>query len=60
MDAKGSGLRLADRHGQNERVFALGRKNFLFLGNDEAGEHVAVLQTLVSSCELNGVNPGRT
>lgn len=39
------------------RIIALGRKNFLFLGNDEAGDHLAVLQTLVSSCELNGVNP---
>lgn len=39
------------------RIVALGRKNFLFLGNDVAGEHLAVLQSLVSSCELNGVNP---
>ena len=39
------------------RIIALGRKNFLFLGNDEAGDHLAVLQSLVSSCELNGVNP---
>jgi len=39
------------------RIIALGRKNFLFLGNDEAGEHLAALQSLVSTCELNGVNP---
>ena len=39
------------------RIIALGRKNFLFLGNDESGENLAVLQSLVSSCELNGVNP---
>jgi len=39
------------------RIIALGRKNFLFLGNDEAGEHLATLQSLVSSCQLNGVNP---
>ena len=39
------------------RIIALGRKNFLFLGNDAAGENLAVLQTLVSSCELSGVNP---
>lgn len=39
------------------RVVALGRKNFLFLGNDEAGDHLAVLQSLVSSCKLNKVNP---
>ena len=45
---------LSERH---LRVIALGRKNFLFLGNDEAGDHLAVLQSLVSTCELNGVNP---
>ena len=39
------------------RIFALGRKNFLFLGNDEAGEHLATLQSLVRSCLLNAVNP---
>ena len=39
------------------RIIALGRKNFLFLGNDEAGDHLAALQSLVSSCQLNGVNP---
>lgn len=39
------------------RIIALGRKNFLFLGNNAAGENLAVLQTLVSSCELSGVNP---
>jgi transposase len=39
------------------RIVALGRKNFLFVGHDEAGENLAVLQSLVSTCELNGVNP---
>ena len=39
------------------RVVALGRKNFLFVGNDEAGQNLAVLQTLVASCEAHGVNP---
>ena len=29
------------------RVIALGRKNFLFVGNDIAGDHLAVLQSLV-------------
>jgi transposase len=41
------------------RVAALGRKNFLFVGHDEAGEHLADLYTVVSTCELNGVNPFR-
>ena len=41
------------------RIIALGRKNFLFLGNDQAGENLAVLQTLIGSCDLAGVNPQR-
>ena len=45
---------ISERH---LRLIALGRKNFLFVGHDEAGENLAVLQTLVSTCELNGVNP---
>jgi transposase len=38
------------------RIFALGRKNFLFVGHDQAGENLAVLQTIVSTCRLHGVN----
>ena len=39
------------------RKVALGRKNWLFVGNPESGENYATLMTLVSTCELNGVNP---
>ena len=39
------------------RTFALGRKNWLFVGNDVAGEHMAVLMSLVRSCEAVGINP---
>ena len=39
------------------RVAALGRKNFLFVGNDEAGENLAGLYSLIATCEVNGVNP---
>jgi transposase len=39
------------------RVIALGRKNFMFAGHDEGAENLAVLQTLVGSCVLAGVNP---
>jgi len=41
------------------RVCALGRKNFLFVGNDVAGENLATLYSLISTCEVNGVNPVR-
>lgn len=39
------------------RRVALGRKNFLFVGNDGAGENLAGLYSLVATCEVNGVNP---
>jgi transposase len=39
------------------RAIALGRKNYLFVGNEEAGKRVATLYSLVASCILNGVNP---
>jgi transposase len=39
------------------RIMALGRKNFLFVGHDEAGQNLATLQTLVATCKLHGVNP---
>jgi len=39
------------------RVAALGRKNFLFVGTDEAGENLGGLYSLIATCEVNGVNP---
>ncbi len=39
------------------RIIALGRKNFLFVGNGDGGYSLAVLQTIVATCKLNGVNP---
>jgi transposase len=39
------------------RIFALGRKNFLFAGHDDAAQNIAVLQSMVSTCALHGVNP---
>jgi transposase len=38
------------------RRIALGRGNYLFFGNEEAGHNFAVLYTLVASCEKHGVN----
>lgn len=42
---------------QHLRLIALGRKNFLFVGHDEAGKNLATLQTLVSTCLANEINP---
>jgi transposase len=39
------------------RKAALGRKNFLFVGHEQAGANLAGLYALVATCEANGVNP---
>jgi len=39
------------------RIFALGRKNFLFANNDDCAQNLAVLQSLVATCSANDVNP---
>ena len=39
------------------RVAALGRKNFLFVGHEAAGQNMAGLYTLVMSCLFNEINP---
>ena len=39
------------------RVAALGRKNFLFVGSDHAGDNLAGLYSLIATCQLHGVNP---
>lgn len=39
------------------RVVALGRKNFLFVGNESAGNNLAGLYSLIATCDACGVNP---
>jgi transposase len=39
------------------RRVALGRKNYLFVGDVDAGNNVAVLYTLMATCEARGINP---
>jgi len=39
------------------RAIALGRKNYLFVGSDAAGENLAGLQALIATCEANSINP---
>lgn len=39
------------------RVVALGRKNYLFVGNPRAGRNIAALYSLVASCIANSVEP---
>jgi transposase len=39
------------------RVVALGRKNFLFVGDVEAGDHLATLYSLIATCEARDIDP---
>jgi transposase len=39
------------------RVVALGRKNFLFVGHESAGENLATIYSLIATCDACGVNP---
>jgi hypothetical protein len=41
------------------RLFAVGRRNFLFTGSVRGGERLAVAYTLVDNCLLLGVDPFR-
>jgi transposase len=39
------------------RIVALNRKNWLFVGDAEAGEHYAILSSLVATCEARLIDP---
>ncbi len=39
------------------RPLAIGRKNWLFIGNEEGGEAAAVILSLVQTCRNLGINP---
>jgi transposase len=39
------------------RPVALGRKNYLSFGSEEAGHNIAALYTLVATCELHKIDP---
>lgn len=39
------------------RIIALGRKNYLFVGHEQAGENSAMLASLLATCVLHDVNP---
>src|SRR4051794_12287294 len=56
-DASGSEPRPPARHGQNDPVMALGRKNSLFAGSDGGAHHWAIVASLVATAKLNGVEP---
>lgn len=39
------------------RPLTLNRKNALFAGSDQGGDHWAVIASLIETCKLNGINP---
>lgn len=39
------------------RPIALNRKNALFAGSDDGGEHWAVIASLIETAKLNGIDP---
>jgi len=39
------------------RMVAIGRKNWLFAGNDEGGKRAAIIYRLVASCKLSEIDP---
>jgi hypothetical protein len=57
MGANDNGLRIPARHGQNERVIALGRKNHMFAGSDGGADRWAIVSSLIATAKLNKVEP---
>ncbi len=41
------------------RMIAVGRKNWLFAGNDEGGRRAAILYSLIAGCRLHDIDPFR-
>ena len=39
------------------RPLAIGRKNYLFCGNDDSAVRAAIIYSLISSCKAAGVDP---
>ncbi len=39
------------------RPLAIGRKNWLFIGNSDSGEASAILYSLIQTCRILGINP---
>lgn len=39
------------------RPFAVGRRNWLFVGTPESANKAALLYSLIQSCRINGIDP---
>ena len=50
-------LKIDNNLGENAiRPIALGRKNWLFCGNDDAAENAAIMYSMLGCCKASGVN----
>jgi hypothetical protein len=50
-------LRIDNNLGENAiRPLAIGRKNWLFCGNDDAAENAAIIYSMMGCCKAHGVN----
>ena len=52
-----SGSRRVARHGQNERIVAVGRKAWLFVGSDQGAEVNTTFVSLLASCQMHAIEP---
>lgn len=51
-------IRLDNNLSENAlRIIAIGRKNFMFVGTKQAGQNLAILQSIIATCRIHGVNP---
>jgi transposase/uncharacterized protein YukE len=41
------------------RPWAIGRKNWLFLGSHAGGERAAIIATIIENCRMQGIDPAR-
>ena len=58
VKANASAVPVDNNHIENQmRPWALGRKNWLFMGSQLAGERAAVVMSLLQSAKLNGHDP---
>lgn len=39
------------------RIIAIGRKNFMFAGHEQGAQNLAILQSIVNTCQMHQVNP---
>jgi hypothetical protein len=39
------------------KLIAIGRRNWLFVGNDQFGKHYAAFYSLIASAKLHGLDP---